>query len=45
MLAALVPCADARASKADDLATHGGAICILPPAQPIPPLLPSVARL
>jgi hypothetical protein len=32
-------------SKADDLATHGGAICILPPAQPIPPLLPSVARL
>jgi hypothetical protein len=32
-------------SKADDVATQGGTICILPPAQPIPPLVPDVARL
>jgi len=32
-------------SKADDLASAGASICVLPPAQPIPPLLPSVKRL
>ena len=32
-------------SKADDVSSKGGSICILPPAKPLPPLLPSVARL
>lgn len=32
-------------SKADDLASGGANICVLPPAQPIPPLLANVARL
>jgi len=32
-------------SKADDLASAGGNICVLPPAQPIAPLVPNVARL
>jgi len=32
-------------SKADDLGSHGNTICVLPPAHPIPPLLPTVARL
>jgi len=32
-------------SKADDLASAGGNTCVLPPAQPIAPLVPDVARL
>jgi hypothetical protein len=32
-------------SKADDLSSHGGNICVLPPTHPIAPLLPAVARL
>jgi hypothetical protein len=32
-------------SKADDEDTAGGAVCILPPASPIPPLVASVRRL
>jgi hypothetical protein len=32
-------------SKADDVSTQGGTICIVPPAHPIPPLVPTVARL
>jgi hypothetical protein len=32
-------------SKADDVSSQGATICILPPAQPIPPLEPTVARL
>jgi len=31
-------------SKADDLSSHGNNICILPPATPIAPLVPSVKR-
>jgi len=32
-------------SKTDDLQSHGGNICVLPPAHPLPPLVPNVARL
>lgn len=32
-------------SKADDLKSHGNNICVLPPANPIAPLVPNVARL
>ena len=32
-------------SKADDLSSHGNNICVLPPAHPIAPLVPNVARL
>jgi len=32
-------------SKADDLASGGANICVLPPATPIPPLIANVARL
>ena len=32
-------------SKTDDVSSQGGTICIVPPALPIPPLVPGVARL
>jgi hypothetical protein len=32
-------------SKADDLHSHGANICVLPPASPIPPLIPNVKPL
>jgi hypothetical protein len=32
-------------SKADDVSSQGRTVCVLPPAQPIPPLMPNVKRL